>query len=732
MNPLIYSALNDLETKSKELRKNKLAREYNHDPYINPLDGVSEAFATGLYEMPGQWGEIADEYTTLGAINWLTQGEPFKDRIDKALEADQLDYNPADYGADPMLQGLARLGGGLVGEMGIPAISAGSKIIPWAARNNPRVENMFLKTFNPRRDIIGSTGAKNADMAALAKAEEMKAAGIDTDTIYNETGWFLDHPDGRPRFEINDSGMGWGKGFYNYVSDGNRTHRATEFVDHPALYENYNMENTGLVVSGDMGGTLGSYGDDVVKLNEKGFGKNDMQSVSGHELQHAVQERENMARGGNPNAFARGDISATTPRQKELQKHIESVWQSDAYKQEKAQLRYNGVSRVKAREMLDKKYGIADSIKEFDKGFDKQLSMTSFDKYQSLAGEAEARLVQNRMDMPMSERLANPFYKGYDVPLEDQIVRYGDGSSMSIPMDIDTFVKQIEGDDINNPLADAKIRGSSQSGSKYIEFIGPEGDLVEIRVADHPQSQHALTLHGVPDIEIGPHKGADYPELTNELLNNVKGMLNLKKIDAKKDIMPMDEASRMQRARDMGFDTDQTWYHGTGGDFDSFKSDLGGVYFTDNPKYADRYTTKKGETGRNIIPAYLKKEAVFDTRIPAHKKIYEDQFLNKYGNGTPLKDDGLPDWVEADDFQEFFDAEGLPFDAAIVGEPPTMLRDGTYRPESSLLITNGNNIRSKFAKFDPAKKDSANLLDSRLLPIPAAGLLSGITEPEVN
>jgi hypothetical protein len=35
--------------------------------------------------------------------------------------------------------------------------------------------------------------------------------------------------------------------------------------------------------------------------------------------------------------------------------------------------------------------------------------------------------------------------------------------------------------------------------------------------------------------------------------------------------LPMDEASRMARAREMGFDTDTTWYHGTSGDFDQFK-----------------------------------------------------------------------------------------------------------------------------------------------------------------
>ncbi|MCP4491743.1 MAG: hypothetical protein GY820_31220, partial [Gammaproteobacteria bacterium] len=171
---------------------------------------------------------------------------------------------------------------------------------------------------------------------------------------------------------------------------------------------------------------------------------------------------------------------------------------------------------------------------------------------------------------------------------------------------------------------------------------------------------------------------------------------------------------RLKRAEEQGFDTSQTYYHGTGADFDAFRKDYGGVYFTDSPSYADRYTTRNGETGRNIIPTHLKLKNTFDTRNPKHRKIYNEQFLNKYGNGTPLRDDSLPDWVEADDFQEFFKSEGLPFDSAIVGEPPTIMPDGSFRPEKSLLVTNEKNIRSINAQFkDP---DSRNLLAS------AAGL----------
>lgn len=202
---------------------------------------------------------------------------------------------------------------------------------------------------------------------------------------------------------------------------------------------------------------------------------------------------------------------------------------------------------------------------------------------------------------------------------------------------------------------------------------------------------------------------------------------------------------RLQRARDMGFDTDKVWYHGTSSSFDSFKEEYGGVYFSDSPKYAERYTEREGNAGRNLIPVYLKLENTFDTRKPDHKKIYEEKFLMRYGNGTPLREDGLPDWVESHDFQEFFNEESLPFDSAIVGEPPTIMDDGSLRPESSLLVTKESNIRSINAEFARGREgdnlllaqstpDESNLVVTHNLSaegILAAAELGGLAAPSI-
>lgn len=61
MNPLIYNSLNRLEEASRTAE----ARGYEHKPFRNPLDGLSEAFAQGVYEAPGQLVSILDEFNPI-------------------------------------------------------------------------------------------------------------------------------------------------------------------------------------------------------------------------------------------------------------------------------------------------------------------------------------------------------------------------------------------------------------------------------------------------------------------------------------------------------------------------------------------------------------------------------------------------------------------------------------------------------------------------------------------
>lgn len=78
--------------------------------------------------------------------------------------------------------------------------------------------------------IFAGPGAKTADRAALAKAEEMKAAGADRGDIWRETGWAWDER-GLPYFEIDDSAANLAREKITapqYFDD---------FLEHPALFE---------------------------------------------------------------------------------------------------------------------------------------------------------------------------------------------------------------------------------------------------------------------------------------------------------------------------------------------------------------------------------------------------------------------------------------------------------------------------------------------------------------
>lgn len=70
------------------------------------------------------------------------------------------------------------------------------------ARNNAQAETDNGKG----KSSYAGRRAKNADLAALERAEQMEEQGADAETIRRDTGWFRGM-DGKWRFEIDDSGM---------------------------------------------------------------------------------------------------------------------------------------------------------------------------------------------------------------------------------------------------------------------------------------------------------------------------------------------------------------------------------------------------------------------------------------------------------------------------------------------------------------------------------------------
>ena len=158
--------------------------------------------------------------------------------------------------------------------------------------------------------------------------------------------------------------------------------------------------------------------------------------------------------------------------------------------------------------------------------------------------------------------------------------------------------------------------------------------------------------------------------------------------------LPMDEASRMQRARAQGFDVDTPLYHGTRADFDEFRiSEDGnfgpGVYLTRNPKDASQYAG--AANGSNVRPVYVRGRLA-DEEAWGNAIEYISQ---KSPNAT------TEEWDRQ--AVELLKKQGY---AGIDGD-------------GQISIFDPSNIRGKFAKFDPAESSSSKLL---------AGLPQGIPE----
>jgi len=277
------------------------------------------------------------------------------------------------------------------------------------------------------------------DMEGMAI--KMKDAGLSRKEIWQKTGVDLDAVDGKPRTEIDDSGLSldanklsWGsredikRGSAGVEMLGNYTaHPELDYAVNGLLTPDWADKHLMSRIIPDTSNA--SYGSGLVT---HGIDKNTMsftpenRSAVAHELQHAIQQKEGFARGGDPDTFMSGlqhkksafesEISNLNSqmhdivRQKDMAKEL-----GDADRVKFLEGRY--LETMASREEYVQKLrseGLLDSIDMMD---------TANKQYRSLAGEAESRNVQTRLDMTPQERRATPPWETLDVPESDQLVR---------------------------------------------------------------------------------------------------------------------------------------------------------------------------------------------------------------------------------------------------------------------------------------------------------------------
>jgi hypothetical protein len=136
--------------------------------------------------------------------------------------------------------------------------------------------------------------------------------------------------------------------------------------------------------------------DDLIEVTA--YTPDSAKSTALHELQHAIQQREGFAKGGSPSQFA--GVSAES--QKSLDE-INAILNSGEYSMKEYQT------------LLQQKRDILNNSAP---------GLSSNEQYRRLAGEAEARLTQSRMGMNPMQRAASFPPSMFDVPIEQQIVRF--------------------------------------------------------------------------------------------------------------------------------------------------------------------------------------------------------------------------------------------------------------------------------------------------------------------
>lgn len=184
---------------------------------------------------------------------------------------------------------------------------------------------------------------------------------------------------------------------------------------------------------------------------------------------------------------------------------------------------------------------------------------------------------------------------------------------------------------------------------------------------------------------------------------------------------------RLERAKQMGFDTENKMYHGTSlrntGALDNdvikeFNTGEKGSFFSKDPKLAEHYSGSD-TFGSNIYPVYLNTNKIFDVSTPKHleqilnqpniTKDTKDIFQHIYENPNKTRYTGKNSWsaLEHSNIQEPIKSTG--FEGYNINE------NGI----KNTAIYNPKNIRSTQAAFDPRFVESTDILSGKI----------GTTEP---
>ncbi|HAS8538450.1 TPA: hypothetical protein I7730_01390 [Vibrio vulnificus] len=177
--------------------------------------------------------------------------------------------------------------------------------------------------------------SNTANKSTLERAKEMHANRRHPMLIWKDTGWELGL-DGHWRYEIDDSKSSLNiEKFENAKKYAYHFHELHEILDHPELYEAYPaLKYVNIHIDSDENsGYRGYYSRarKLIVLNSTALG-DDMSQVFStlhHEVQHAIQDIEGFARGGNTDKSFVDDVKALIRTRQEEATNKVSQWEID-------------------------------------------------------------------------------------------------------------------------------------------------------------------------------------------------------------------------------------------------------------------------------------------------------------------------------------------------------------------------------------------------------------------
>lgn len=292
--------------------------------------------------------------------------------------------------------------------------NAGVSIFEYDEKSDADRSRAFNEAINSsdniRFSLAGERGAAAADKAEertaridnLSVARKMEEEKKDAKAIKMATGWERG-ADGKWRYEMPDAkikdtmNVGGGHIVKRYEDDmlwnGGKL---SDVIDAPELFKAYPQLKDMRIETDAIMNDMPSHGEYDSKTNTITIHADELKYMNGilnHEIQHAIQDIEGFAKGGSPR-LVRGEVKK---RFDEVTKQIK-------------QLRAEG-KEDEAKALIEKNRGLYNAYTKND----------DYNSYKSLAGEVEARNVQERLNMTPEERRKSLAESTEDVARKDQI-----------------------------------------------------------------------------------------------------------------------------------------------------------------------------------------------------------------------------------------------------------------------------------------------------------------------